>query len=325
MAIEIQSGLHWWTGCIPGGESRVLDHFGPDSFGQAELRGGYGHPRRRVHESGMVVYSGSLREAQPVVIDASGTVCETWDKEIIGATRSLGGYVTRCDLAVDVFPPDQAKPRLLQLRRDYRSGRCVTTMKKDSFEFIHSDGETGGDTAYFGGKTSDARLRAYTQRGPLRLEWQYRPAGKNAGGAAVHQIHRYGVLPMWRFLSQTKLMFHPPWFVDLAEGDVAEVPTDARENSTLNEAMEQLRHQYGASLFAMLALGVKLEDLAVRPDVNDIKSTVRAKFRRWADEADKMGLDGQPLRDFLRARAEKNGIELQDIEQAIDRQQVEDF
>ena len=300
MSIEVQSGLHWWTACTSSPESSVIREFGGDqAFGKLEVRGGFGHPYRRVHESGMEVFSGSRRDGQPVVMNASGLVCETWSKELIKNTLALGGYCTRMDLAVDVFPADQARKRLLQLRRDFRAGRCKTSMRSDSAEFHHSDGETGGATVYFGGKSSDARLRVYDVRGPIRLEWQLRPAGKEAGAVAVHNVSHFGVLPVWRWASQTKLMFNAPWFVDVASGSIVELPVDDRASSTMEEAIEQIKKQYGASISAMIALGVDLTKLAKFIDSDELKSPVRAKFQRWASEGDSVGLNGDKLRSML--------------------------
>jgi hypothetical protein len=248
----------------------------------------------------MLLYAGSPRKDQPVVLNATGTVCETWHKELVETALKLAAWVTRTDFAVDVHPPDLARQRLGQMRREFRGGRAITMMRHDSCEFTRSDGETGGDTLYLGGKYAEQRLRAYDVRGPLRLEWQWRPKGKDAGRAVPHMLAHHGVLPMWRGLCQAKLTFKLPWFKEVAEGSAVELVAPLREDVLLLEAIEHLQFQFGPSLWAMKLVGITLEDLAVKPD--NLKSTLRAKLLRWADEADKLGRDGSKLRQELKCK-----------------------
>src|SRR5947209_1531101 len=212
MVTDGYAGCQWWTAAFYCSEEEVMRRMGFDSWSKPQSPGGFGHPMKRVHETGAMLYVGNNAETQPVVLNASGTVCESWASELMDWTFELNGWATRLDLAVDVGPADQARRRLMQLRRDYRAGRVMTTMRRDSVEYVHSDGETGGDTLYLGGKYSDLRLRCYDVRGPLRLEWQYRPAGREVGQIVVENVRAKGPFAMWRGITRQRLMFKHDWY-----------------------------------------------------------------------------------------------------------------
>ena len=332
MAVEIKSGVHWWTACTALPESAVMDAFpgGSSSFSKTEARPCFGQPLRRIHESGMELHFGSSRKDQPVVFNASGEVCETWSSEIIQASLKLGAYCTRVDLAVDVHPPEQAKARLWELHDAFLAGSCSTKMRKGphgTCRLFRDYKETGGDTVYFGSTSGDAMLRTYDARGPLRLEWQFRPKGKEAGSCAVHNLVHSGVMPVWRWLTQSKLMFEAPWFVDVASGPIIELPADERVQGSLADALMQLRKQYGGTFFFLRQLGVTLEDIMQppgllpgefmeglpnlpqgaktrKPDVHAMKSTAWQKAKSWCNQAENLGYNASPLRSFLESRNE---------------------
>ena len=265
-------------------------------FSDTERRGGFGNPLKVTHESGARVFFGAPPERpQPVVVDASGEVCETWADQLIGWSHVLGGAITRVDLAVDLKPDELARRRMLEMKRAWVREKVDTLMRVDSLE-EHKNKD--GLTFYFGGRTAELRLRTYDQRGPLRLEFQWRPE-KEVGRFVPKMITSGGgVTPVWRALA-SRVRFPMRWYQELLEGDVAAVSPAVQPGETeLAKFIDQLMVQYGPSLWALQQIGFDLGNLAVAPEKP--KGEVVAKFMRWAEEAPSVGYDGEKLKAEVR-------------------------
>jgi hypothetical protein len=107
---------------------------------------------------------------------------------------------------------------------------------------------------------------------------------------------------MWRRCAK-RVEFDLDWYQQLLTGDVEETPSDARVESTLNEAMQQHAHQYGASLFILEQLGFDLADLTKRPDA--FSGPQYRKFSKWCDEHASRGQDVTQARKELEKRCPK--------------------
>ena len=258
-----------------------------------------GHPERYLHESGARVYAGSPRADQPIVIDVPGETCEGWAPGWLEWLEDLGGYVTRVDVAGDLEPPELARLRLLQLRREFNGGRVDTRMRRESMTWVQGKGEGEGCTLYLGGKTAEHRVRCYDRRGPLRIEHQWRPSSREMGEALPAMLLKHGSGPLWRSLGQRLKFKQLRWYMELLDGDCVELMFASRASSSLPDAVAQFRKQMGISLQAMLLCGVDLNDLMRDLATEPLDGNQHAKLWDWSLSADSMGLDGQPLRDAL--------------------------
>ena len=81
-------------------------------------------------------------------------------------------------------------------------------------------------------------------------------------------------------------------------GESVELVESCREDSLLLKVVEQMQLQFGASFWAFEQLGIKLADLATRPE--NIRGDTAAKFLRWADDGKAEGYDGEKLRREVR-------------------------
>ena len=278
--------MHWWTAATALPVEHVRDVMGP--LGEPERPGGFGQPFKRIHESGAAVYCGSDRPGQPLVINAPGEVCEGWSNELVTWTRSLGAWCTRVDLALDVEPPDLARRRLREMRRDFNAGRVNTTFRGKA-EF-HSSEE--GETLYLGGKSAELRIRIYDRRGPLRIEPQWRPS-RRMGEQVPELLATKGATHVWRALA-ARAEFTAPWYQDLLHGELPKIETEPRFDPAFLEGMQQLWKQFGLTFWAWNLLGVQLEDVQRVP--KKLRGSQAAKFRAWADAATKLGYDGDALK-----------------------------
>lgn len=295
---EVVAGLHWQTFTTPKTAEEVMDRMG-GSFSEVERRGGFGNPLKVTHESGTRVYFGGQERNQPVVVDASGQVCETWWRELVDWADDLAGVVTRADFAVDLEPESLARRRLVEMKRAWVREKVETNMRVSSFEEMKS---SSGWTFYFGGRSADLRFRAYDERGPLRLEGQWRPQGA-VGRFLPKMIKGSGVMPVWRYLAN-HVRFPMPWYRHLLEGDVVTVAPVADEETQLGKFLDQMILQYGVALWALQAMGCNLNDLAKKP--KKLKGEVHSKFMKWADEAPALGYDGEKLKAEVRCLTSKS-------------------
>lgn len=294
---QVSAGIHWLTFACRGRSSdEVLAGMG-GGHGRAEDIGGFGHPRSLVHESGSRVYFGASDDSQPVVVNVPGEVCDAWSEQAVSWAVDLGAYVTRVDLAADLEPSDKARRRLVEMRRAWKRRQVETRMSPSSHEWM-SNAE--GCTAYFGGRQAAVRLRAYDRRGPLRLEFQWRPDDRKVRELLPKALQRWGPMMTWRTLA-AGVKFPMPWYRQLLAGETLEFTRAAAEESSLEQVADQLREQFGRTLWAMRILGMQLTDLAVAPEA-PMRGDLAAKFLRWAAEGERQGYDGEKLRQEVRCR-----------------------
>ena len=285
--IDINCGVHWLTFTAGSELERVMAAFPTHNFSSMQDKGGRGHPGHILHESGARIYCGSWRDDQPIVVDADGTTCESWAKELLHTAKDLGGIVTRADTAVDIEPEEEATARLTAMLQAFRAGRCDTQMKQSKWEDTKG-GKRPGNTAYFGSKKySEVFLRAYDERGPLRLEWVFRPAAD--AGKHLAAILLNGAAPVWRSLAKT-CVFPFDWYKRLLRGPDVEWDEPEEEATELRTLIESLRVQYGPTLLFLREIGA-LDDVVCEAK-SPRKSAVVKKIA-WCDQAAELGYDGE--------------------------------
>ncbi|HEX2973365.1 MAG TPA: hypothetical protein VHP11_13605 [Tepidisphaeraceae bacterium] len=270
-------------------------------FSHPMALGGLGHPYRLVHGSGAQIFYGSARADQPIVVNVEGQVCEGWTDESLDWVCNLDGVVTRLDVAADVPPPELARRRLAQLRREWLRGRVKTRMDRKSHQWFGDD-KTGGRTEVFGGKASTLRLRAYDVRGPLRLEWQWRPE-RESGRLVARTVKQMGPTAIWRSLADSAV-WPMSWYQKMLEGDRPEWMRPESDESSLEQSQEALWKQWGTKLWALDELGFTLGDLMAPPEQRPVRGDTVAALLKWCDEAEKTGRDASKLRAKLIALQE---------------------
>lgn len=295
-------GMHWLTFTSESDVEGVLDALG-GRFAGDQGKGGFGHPSSFLHESGAAVFHGSKRDDQPVVVNVPGETCESWSGEMLQAAMQLRGVVTRIDVALDLEPAARARRRLVEMRRAWKRGLVKTSMAKTSHTWYASEGEGEGCTAYFGGSTSKCRLRAYDRRGPLRLEWQFRPE-KQVGSFLPGHLLDKGPIGLWRTLGQSAV-FPMSWYRELLEGDSIQFIKGDKIESSLREAIEQFRTQMGTTLWALRLLGA-LDDLCVEPEKP--RGEVLRKLSRWSKEASGEGYNNKALERELSCKSKSRRV-----------------
>jgi hypothetical protein len=144
-------------------------------------------------------------------------------------------------------------------------------------------------------------MRAYDRRGPLRVEFQWRPQGEIREDLAERLV-RKGPENLWRRCAR-RVEFELPWYQQLLEGDVDETPSNQRVESTLNEAMFQISHQFGPSFLMFGLLGFDLTDLMKKPDA--FSGPQYRKFSKWCDDHERAGNDVSQARKELEKRCPK--------------------
>ena len=287
--VTATAGIHWLTLATSAPMEHVEDVFG--GLGDPEAPGGFGHPSRRVHDSGAVVYCGSRAEGQPIVINAPGEVCEVWAEPLLAYSVELGAWVTRADFALDVQPPELARKRLQQMHRAFRQGRCDTSMRRDSWDLIMNDREGEGWTLYLGGKQSQLRIRAYDRRGPLRIEPQWRPP-RDVGQVLPELVLKHGPAHWWRSTARA-VKFPMPWYRELLDEPSQVLPQIPDVSAEFEQVLQQLIQQWGQSFWVFRRMGISLEDLERAP--GRLRGSQVAKLKAWARAGSAMGYDGAAL------------------------------
>lgn len=287
--VSATAGVHWLTSATSAPEDHVEDVFG--GLGDPEQPGGFGHPYRRVHDSGAVIYCGSSRAEQPIVINAPGEVCEVWSDRLLAYSVELEAWVTRGDFALDIQPPELARRRLLQMHRAFRQGRCETNMRRDSWDLVMNDREGEGWTLYLGGKQSQLRIRAYDRRGPLRIETQWRPP-REVGQVLPELVLKHGAAHWWRSTAR-QVKFPMPWYRELLDEPSQVLPQLPDATAEFEQVLAQLQQQWGQVLWACRRMGLGLETLERVP--GRLRGSQVAKLKAWARSAKSMGYDGDAL------------------------------
>lgn len=296
--MEVRFGVHWWRfGTDVADVDQVLDSItgvsGGD-FGPVEPRGAYNQPTRYLHTSGAAVYFGSQVQGQPIVVDVPGEACEQLAADDLSTwAGNLGGRVTRCDVAADLEPAGEARARLLELRDTFRRGLCDTRIPHTSTRFYESDQPGEGCTLYVGSMQSECMLRAYDRRGPLRLEWQWKPQERIVRACVGEALERYGAAGIWRKLGD-RCVWPLPWYRELMAGRCAEIATAPTRPDVLAKTIAAIRDQLGPTIAGLRLLGLTIDDLAKMPGKPNAEQV--RKFEAFCEQAPELGYDPRRLR-----------------------------
>src|SRR5688572_5314062 len=118
--MQVTFGAHWLRYSTPVEDLDAVCDAMPGQFSEVQQRGGFNQPSRMTHETGATVYFGHEQRGQPIVVDVPGEACERVELgQLVDWCAAVGGRVTRLDLAADVEPPEQARTRLLDMRRKF--------------------------------------------------------------------------------------------------------------------------------------------------------------------------------------------------------------
>jgi hypothetical protein len=261
-------------------------------------RGQFNQPMSADHESGLRVFHGAEHQGQPVVVCIDGETCDRLGESAIQAVvRSTGGRLTRLDVAEDVEPASDARVRLIAMLEAYKAGQVATRKRVTSWEWRESGAPEDGCTLYVGRRQAETFLRAYDRRGPLRLEWEIKPASRVRGSSLTASFVRAGAGPLWRGASRT-LEFGFPWYQALLEGESVTVTGSAPEAKDLDELVHALRHTCGPAIELLRVAGYDLRELGRLPPT--MGSRALAKYRRIANDLSAVGLDGGAVLERLK-------------------------
>jgi hypothetical protein len=139
-------------------------------------------------------------------------------------------------------------------------------------------------------------MRAYDERGPLRIEMVHRPDNRDVAEGVANRLVKRGLAAGWRALAST-LSFPMPWYRDLLSGSAEILPAGVRVESSLVDAVSQLQKQWGSVLWALNELGFVLGDVSKRPVA--LRGSQVVKLRRWAAAAEASGYDARGFREQL--------------------------
>jgi hypothetical protein len=262
-------------------------------FGPVEHRGMFNQPMRFLHDTGAAVYFGSKRD-QPIVVEVPGEACELVTTDALATwAGNVNGRVTRIDVAADLEPAGAARKRLVEMRETFRKGQCVTRIPKTSTRFYENDtpGEEGC-TLYVGSTSSDVMLRAYDRRGPLRIEWQWKPSDREVRATLPSVLQRYGPAGMWRHLGAS-CVWPCTWYQQLLKGECADIVHAPKRPDDLARTMAAIIEQLGPTLGAMQLAGVHLGELAVVPKKPNAEQV--RKWAAWVAQARDLGYDPSRL------------------------------
>jgi hypothetical protein len=290
-ATTISHSLHWFRYATFKPIDHVLSRISSEQndFSEPLRSPAFNQPFCHLHTTGLRVYFGSPREAQPIVVEVPGQACEVIPIPTLTATcRDLDGSPTRLDAAGDVGPPEQATRRLKRMRATFRKGECKTNIPTRSTTWIESDREGEGRTLYIGSSKQPTHLRAYDRRSFLRLEWQLAPQNKRTRRDLLDLIDKHGIAAIWRGAAH-KCIWPDKWYRDCLAGDAVELEPKPVVASDLTSFVEAIMAQYGDKLYLLELLGFKLSDLSRRADYPT--SFQLSARKKWADQATKLGYD----------------------------------
>jgi hypothetical protein len=260
-------------------------------------RGQFNQPMSADHETGVRVFHGAEHQGQPVVVCIDGETSDRLGESAIqGILRATGGRLTRLDVAEDVEPPGGARVCLVAMREAYKAGEVATRKRLTSWEWRESGSPEDGCTLYVGRRQAETFLRAYDRRGPLRLEWEIKPASRQRGSSLTASFVRVGSGPLWRGASRT-LEFGFPWYQALLEGDAVTVTGSAPEAKDLDDLIASITHTHGAAIEVLRVAGFDLSRLGRMPPT--MGSRALAKYRRIANDLSAVGLDGSAVLERL--------------------------
>lgn len=261
-------------------------------------RGQFNQPMSADHETGLRVFHGAEDQGQPVVVCIDGETCDRLGESVIqGVLRATGGRLTRLDVAEDVEPASDARVRLVAMREAYKAGQVATRKRLTSWEWRESGSPEDGCTLYVGRRQAETFLRAYDRRGPLRLEWEIKPASRQRGSSLTASFVRVGAGPLWRGAART-LEFGFPWYQALLDGDAVTVTGSPPEAKDLDQLVAALRDDHGAAIEYLAVAGYDLNNLRRVPEAMSSRSL--AKYRRIANDLSAVGLDGGAVLERLK-------------------------
>lgn len=278
---------HWLTFTVRGNPETLRQRLGGDAYSSAVPSTAFGCDGYWMHESGAKLHH-HFRDNR-VVLDAPGTTCETWADHWLQAASRNTGRITRLDLARDIGPAELARKRMLAMRSAWF--RKTVDTKIRTFEETRSYNGADGFTWYFGARQSPLRLRVYDRRGPLRLEFQWRPDDRDQLLADILARDLNGC---WASFT-SKLIFSFKWYRDLMGSSSPLLWQTKHQETEWEQAATQLREQWGFTLWALDQLSVDVRGLMRDPA--DLPRATRARLWRWAGNA---GQRGKRLQDSLR-------------------------
>jgi hypothetical protein len=165
----------------------------------------------------------------------------------------------------------------------FQEKKCETNLKK---WHLHQSEE--GFTFYLGSRGSPLMMRAYDERGPLRVEFECRPSDRDVGESVPGRLLGKGLAVRWRSLAQ-RVMFPMSWYRELVEGESEMLPSVVRVDAVLEDVFVQLRKQWGPVLWAFQQLGMGIGDVATAPA--SLRGSKAAQYRSWAAAAKLLGYD----------------------------------
>jgi hypothetical protein len=187
----------------------------------------------------------------------------------------------------------EARSRLLEMRKIFRSGHCDTRIPATSTSFYESDKPGDGCTLYVGSTKSDCMLRAYDRRGPLRLEWQWKPQYVDVREDVPNALEKYGAAGLWRKLGK-RCIWPMTWYQDVLTGKCADIAAAPAKPDDLAKTMMSISEQLGPVLWGLQAIGVELRELVRHPPEWNRQQIIR--FEQWCAQAPDLGYDSKRLR-----------------------------
>jgi hypothetical protein len=135
-------------------------------------------------------------------------------------------------------------------------------------------------------------LRAYDRRGPLRLEWQFKPKHRFIRQAVPDALERYGAAGLWRNLAH-QCIWPMTWYQDLLRGKCADIASAPSRPDDLRRTLDAMVEQLGATFGALQLLGIEIGDLAHFPKKPNREQMIR--WEQWIVQAPELGYDPSAL------------------------------
>lgn len=279
---------HWLTFSAQGDPERLRKILGGDAYSTGIPSTAFACDGYWIHESGAHLHYDF--KGRRVILDAAGDNATNWADHWFKTAVHVQGRITRLDLAREIGPPELARKRMISMRRAWFSNQVETKIR--TFEESRSYAEGSGFTWYFGGRCSELRLRVYDRRGPLRLEFQWRPDDREA---LLAELLSKDLGACWSMFT-SKLLFSFKWYKRAMGTSPQLAWTTTPQPSPWEKVAAELRQQWGFTLWALRQLGVETKDLERDPAT--MKNKTRGQVWAWACAA---GERGKTLRAQLEA------------------------
>lgn len=212
---------------------------------------------------GLMAFGGENQRGW-VSINITGRGCEwvpDWDAAE-DAMAKLPGYENRrIDIALDTFKREVTHESVLAA---YRAGQFATHGKPPSMTRIEPEDPYEGRTIYVGKRDQGKFCRAYEKGFQLAKEWNGAIRWQYIDGVAIEDIYRVevefkaknGLLPEDLIEKRDQYFAGAYPFLQSVLAIEPEIFTQARERGpqrNLEAALENIRYQYGSTLFTALA------------------------------------------------------------------------